>query len=112
LCRLFLWHADQRRYTRRRPGNHASRCGGFGLGVCGDFLYHKGVRKSIGRMPGDEQSILRFEDVTVTLDETKVLDGITFEMHKTDTCVILGAAGSGKTVLLKTAIGLIKPSAG
>jgi len=63
-------------------------------------------------MPGDEQSILRFENVTVTLDETKVLDGITFEMHKTDTCVILGAAGSGKTVLLKTAIGLIKPSAG
>ncbi len=31
-------------------------------------------------MPGDEQSILRFENVTVTLDETKVLDGITFEI--------------------------------
>ncbi|MCL4853500.1 MAG: ATP-binding cassette domain-containing protein [Bryobacteraceae bacterium] len=63
-------------------------------------------------MPGDEQSILRFENVTVTLDEITVLDGITFEMRKSDTCVILGAAGSGKTVLLKTAIGLIKPSTG
>ncbi|MBM3738027.1 MAG: ATP-binding cassette domain-containing protein [Acidobacteria bacterium] len=56
--------------------------------------------------------VLRFERVTVRFDEKVALDNVTWELREGDTCVILGAAGSGKTVLLKTALGLIYPDQG
>jgi len=58
------------------------------------------------------QSILRFENVTVTFEGDPVLRGVSFEAREGDSRVILGSAGSGKTVLLKTALGLIKPDSG
>ncbi|MBZ5608912.1 MAG: ATP-binding cassette domain-containing protein [Acidobacteriia bacterium] len=57
-------------------------------------------------------SLLRFENVTVCFDELEALHQVSFEMRAGETRVVLGAAGSGKTVLLKTALGLIKPDAG
>jgi len=57
-------------------------------------------------------SILRFEHVTVRYEGTDVLADLSFEAFEGESRVILGAAGSGKTVLLKTALGLIKPNAG
>jgi phospholipid/cholesterol/gamma-HCH transport system ATP-binding protein len=57
-------------------------------------------------------SILRFEHVTVVFDETPVLADISFEAFEGESRVVLGAAGSGKTVLLKTALGLVKPASG
>ncbi len=56
--------------------------------------------------------MLRFEKVTVRFTEEPVLEDVSFELREGDSCVILGAAGSGKTVLLKTAIGLVAPEAG
>lgn len=56
--------------------------------------------------------ILRFENVTVTYDGVDVLSNISFEAKEGESRVILGSAGSGKTVLLKTALGLIKPDRG
>src|SRR5436305_5584325 len=58
------------------------------------------------------QSVLRFEHVSVAFDEATALDDVSFEAREGDTRVILGAAGSGKTVLLKTALGLQKPTRG
>src|SRR5215467_15576183 len=64
-------------------------------------------------MPVDaNEPILRFEDVTVSFEATTVLSNISFEAFEGDSRVILGAAGSGKTVLLKTALGLIRPDSG
>jgi phospholipid/cholesterol/gamma-HCH transport system ATP-binding protein len=57
-------------------------------------------------------SILRFDHVTVLFDDTAVLDDVSFEAMEGESRVIFGAAGSGKTVLLKTALGLIKPDSG
>jgi phospholipid/cholesterol/gamma-HCH transport system ATP-binding protein len=57
-------------------------------------------------------SILRFENVTVEFDGVPALADLSFEAREGESRVILGAAGSGKTVLLKTALGLIKPDAG
>lgn len=57
-------------------------------------------------------SLLRFENITVRFDDLVALEGISFEMRAGETRVILGAAGSGKTTLLKAAIGLIKPASG
>ncbi len=57
-------------------------------------------------------SILRFEHVTVRFEGRDVLADVSFEACEGESRVILGAAGSGKTVLLKTSLGLIKPNSG
>jgi phospholipid/cholesterol/gamma-HCH transport system ATP-binding protein len=58
-------------------------------------------------------SLLRFEKVSVVFpDGVRALDDISFDVREGETRIILGAAGSGKTVLLKTAMGLIRASAG
>ena len=56
--------------------------------------------------------VLRFHGVTVRFGEKTALDNLSFVIHPGETIVLLGAAGSGKTVLLKTAIGLIQPDEG
>ncbi len=58
------------------------------------------------------EPVLVFDEVTVRFDDETVLDRVSFRLDEGDTSVILGAAGSGKTVLLKSAIGLIRPDAG
>ncbi len=42
----------------------------------------------------------------------RVLTGIDLSVAEGDTCVILGGSGSGKTVLMKHMIGLLKPDTG
>ena len=61
---------------------------------------------------GGLPSVLRFDNVAVSFDGEPALRGVSFEAVEAESRVILGAAGSGKTVLLKTAMGLIKPNSG
>lgn len=63
-------------------------------------------------MPEPRPSILCFEHVTVQFESADALADVSFEAFEGESRVILGAAGSGKTVLLKTALGLIQPDAG
>jgi len=63
-------------------------------------------------MAGAAQPVLRFENVTVAFEEEPVLTDLSFAAFEGESRVILGAAGSGKTVLLKTALGLVKPVSG
>jgi phospholipid/cholesterol/gamma-HCH transport system ATP-binding protein len=56
--------------------------------------------------------ILSFERVCFGFDEEPVLRDITFSLSKGETLIIHGAAGSGKTVLLKIALGLLRPTKG
>lgn len=58
------------------------------------------------------QPVLRFERVTVAFDGVPALQDVSFRASRSETRVILGAAGSGKTVLLKTAMGLQRPESG
>jgi len=60
----------------------------------------------------DDSSILRFEDVSLHFDATVALDHVSFDMHPGQTYVVFGAAGSGKTMLLKVAVGLVRPNSG
>jgi phospholipid/cholesterol/gamma-HCH transport system ATP-binding protein len=56
---------------------------------------------------------LRFENVTVTFDDgVTALNDVSFDVQEGETRIILGAAASGKTVLLKTAMGLVRPTSG
>jgi phospholipid/cholesterol/gamma-HCH transport system ATP-binding protein len=57
-------------------------------------------------------SILRFEHVSLGYEEVQALDDVSFDLPAGETRVILGEAGSGKTVLIKTALGLLKPDLG
>src|SRR5450631_3566135 len=64
-------------------------------------------------MPGEARAaVLKFENVTVSFDGDVALQDISFEAFEGESRIILGAAGSGKTVLLKTAMGLTKPESG
>jgi phospholipid/cholesterol/gamma-HCH transport system ATP-binding protein len=53
-----------------------------------------------------------FEDVALAFDDVVVLDGISFELKRGETKAIFGIAGTGKTTLLKLALGLLKPDRG
>jgi len=44
--------------------------------------------------------------------EQPVLEGISFQLNRGETKVLLGEAGTGKTLILKLALGLIKPDSG
>jgi len=60
----------------------------------------------------DEPPVIRFENVTVTFEDVTALQNVSFEVKKAQTRILLGAAGSGKTVILKTAMGLVRPDSG
>src|SRR5690242_16895901 len=61
---------------------------------------------------GAESTIVCFEDVSLHFGDTPALDHVSFKMGPGETRVVFGAAGSGKTVLLKVAVGLVKPDSG
>lgn len=53
-----------------------------------------------------------FENVFLAFDDLVVLDGVSFELKRGETKVVLGVAGSGKSTILKLCLGLIKPDSG
>ena len=53
-----------------------------------------------------------FENVELAFDSKVILDGISFRLAHGETKSIFGVAGSGKSTILKLALGLIKPDAG
>jgi len=64
-------------------------------------------------MAADTQTpVLRFDHVSVAFDDTPALIDVSFQAYKGESRVITGATGSGKTVLLKTALGLQRPDSG
>jgi phospholipid/cholesterol/gamma-HCH transport system ATP-binding protein len=59
-----------------------------------------------------EDAAIRFVDVSKRFGAQRVLDGLDFEVARGKTLGIMGASGSGKSVALRHAIGLIKPDSG
>ncbi len=56
--------------------------------------------------------MIRVVDLWKAFGDHEVLKGISLEIPTGTTCVILGGSGSGKTVLMKHVIGLLKPDRG
>jgi phospholipid/cholesterol/gamma-HCH transport system ATP-binding protein len=50
--------------------------------------------------------------VSVSFDDVTALADVSFQAYEGESRVIMGATGSGKTVLLKTALGLQRPDSG
>src|SRR6201996_196079 len=63
---------------------------------------------------GDDPSapVLIFDDVSIGFEGKKVLENISLTVAPGDTRILLGPAGSGKSVLLKLANGLMRPDSG
>jgi len=55
---------------------------------------------------------ITFEDVWMGFDEGQVLRGVTFQVQERETLILLGETGTGKTLTLKIAAGLMTPNSG
>ncbi|MGD0570220.1 MAG: ATP-binding cassette domain-containing protein [Candidatus Sulfotelmatobacter sp.] len=53
-----------------------------------------------------------FEDVALSFDDNNVLRGVSFRLARGETKALFGVAGSGKSLILKLAMGLVRPDSG
>jgi phospholipid/cholesterol/gamma-HCH transport system ATP-binding protein len=58
------------------------------------------------------EPVLSFENVRIGFDEGNVLDGMSFSVAPRETKVLIGESGTGKTLILKLAAGLLQPDSG
>jgi phospholipid/cholesterol/gamma-HCH transport system ATP-binding protein len=53
-----------------------------------------------------------FEDVALSFGDNEVLRGVSFRLARGETKALFGVAGSGKSLILKLVLGLIRPDSG
>ena len=70
------------------------------------------IEQRLPSEPDAATDIVVFDNVFIAFDEKPVLEGISFRLTKGETKAIFGVAGSGKSTILKLALGLLKPDAG
>jgi phospholipid/cholesterol/gamma-HCH transport system ATP-binding protein len=64
------------------------------------------------RDESDAGPMVSLRDLRVSYGDREILHGISFDVKRGETMVILGGSGSGKSTLLRTLVGLERPSAG
>jgi phospholipid/cholesterol/gamma-HCH transport system ATP-binding protein len=62
--------------------------------------------------PEKPEPVISIRDLRVAYGTREILHGVTFDVHRGETMVILGGSGCGKSTLLRTLVGLEKASAG
>jgi phospholipid/cholesterol/gamma-HCH transport system ATP-binding protein len=62
--------------------------------------------------PESDAAAIAFENVSVAFDENVVLRNVSFSVRPASTLFLLGGSGSGKSVVLKLILGLLKPDSG
>ena len=67
---------------------------------------------SVATTRDDSAPAIVFEDVAIAFDDNEVLRGVSFHLPRGETKAVFGVAGSGKSLILKLALGLIKPDSG
>ena len=58
------------------------------------------------------EAVIQFSDVRLGFAEGEILRGVSFSAQPKETLVLLGETGSGKTLTLKLAAGLLRPDSG
>lgn len=69
------------------------------------------MNSAVTSSPGSQPAIA-FEAVRIGFDEGDIFRGVSFRVQERETLVLLGETGTGKTLALKLAAGLLRPSAG
>lgn len=64
------------------------------------------------KLPSDSNPAIKFDRVRLGFEEGDILRGVSFEVQERETLVLLGETGTGKTLSLKLAAGLLRPSEG
>ena len=67
-------------------------------------------RQEIQSVPGE--ALISLRDIHVGFEDREVLQGISFDVAHGETKVLLGETGTGKTLIMKLAAGLIQPDSG
>lgn len=60
----------------------------------------------------DQTPAIEFRNVTLSFDDQAVLNNVSFTLERGDIILLTGVSGSGKSVLLRLAIGFLKPDTG
>ena len=60
-------------------------------------------------LPTQANSAITFENVRIGFDEGEILRGVSFCVRQRETLILLGETGTGKTLTLKLAAGLLRP---
>jgi phospholipid/cholesterol/gamma-HCH transport system ATP-binding protein len=58
------------------------------------------------------ETLISLQNLRVQYGDREILHGVTFDVKRGETMVILGGSGSGKSTLLRTLVGLEKPTSG
>lgn len=60
----------------------------------------------------DQKNLLEVSGLSVDLGGKKILENVSFSLAPQEVLAVIGPNGAGKSVLLKTLMGLVKPSGG
>ena len=60
----------------------------------------------------NKKVIIKVSDLSKSFNNNIVLKNINFQLHEGESLAIIGASGSGKSVLLKNIIGILQPDKG
>ncbi|MEZ0486980.1 ABC transporter ATP-binding protein [Fibrella aquatica] len=58
------------------------------------------------------ESVIQMKDLHVAFGDNHVLRGVNLDLYKGENLVVLGRSGTGKSVLIKLLVGLLKPDSG
>jgi len=59
-----------------------------------------------------QEPLIRLVDLHKSFGKLRVLDGVSLDFHRGQTTVVVGPSGTGKSVLLKHIVGLLRPDRG
>jgi phospholipid/cholesterol/gamma-HCH transport system ATP-binding protein len=67
---------------------------------------------NLHKITDNQETVISINDLHKSFDDLKVLCGIDLKLRRRENLTVLGRSGSGKSVLLKIIVGLLKPDKG
>jgi phospholipid/cholesterol/gamma-HCH transport system ATP-binding protein len=90
------------RRSGRGHSDQSVRAGGGGFNFSSKFRAYSGIF----------HSMIIFENIYKSFGENHVLRGVNLTVERGESMVIIGGSGTGKSVLIKTVLGLVEPDSG
>jgi phospholipid/cholesterol/gamma-HCH transport system ATP-binding protein len=80
-----------------------------------DAMYNRQLLEAavpLAPVPDGKEVLIKLREVTKRFGNRQILRGITFNIYRGETLVILGGSGSGKTTLIRHLMGMLQPDEG